>query len=173
MNIHLAYVNQPLPAYRERLMGDLKARLPFAISDGLLTLDLKPFFNAQRNQYYSTKILLQLIANRPEGAGKILGLVAPDLYIPVLTFLFGEAQLNGPGAVVSTFRLHNAFYGLREDPALLYDRLLKECLHELGHTLGLVHCEDFRCVMYASTYIEESDIKAADFCGRCREGLAG
>ena len=73
-----------------------------------------------------------------------------DLYIPVLTFVFGEAQLADGGAVVSAHRLHQEFYGMPTDPELLHERLLKESLHELGHTYGLRHCPDYTCVMSSS-----------------------
>ena len=36
----------------------------------------------------------------------------------------------------------------RED--LLRERLVKEAAHELGHTFGLRHCADWRCVMASS-----------------------
>ena len=73
-----------------------------------------------------------------------------DLYIPVLTFVFGEAQLSDGGAVVSAHRLRQEFYGMPTDPELLHERLLKESLHELGHTYGLRHCPDYTCVMSSS-----------------------
>jgi archaemetzincin len=41
-------------------------------------------------------------------------------------------------------------------------------VHELGHAFGLVHCRDQRCVMRASTYVEEVDLKDAGFCDACR-----
>lgn len=90
-----------------------------------------------------------------------------DLYIPVLTFVFGEAQLTNGGAVVSTHRLRQEFYGLPADSDLLHDRLLKESLHELGHTYGLRHCPDYTCVMSSSNGVERVDLKSADFCPLC------
>ena len=80
-----------------------------------------------------------------------LGVTVGDLYVPLLTFVFGEAQVDGSCATVSTARLRKEFYGLPADEALLRERLLKESLHELGHTFGLRHCADWRCVM-ASSY---------------------
>ena len=94
-----------------------------------------------------------------------------DLFIPILTFVFGEAQLQGIGSVVSTHRLHNRFYGLPEDRELTTDRLLKEAVHELGHTYGLIHCSQQRCVMNASTYVENIDQKPAELCPVCQKGI--
>jgi archaemetzincin len=94
-----------------------------------------------------------------------------DLYIPVLTFVFGEAQLDGMAAIVSTHRLQNQFYGLPHDDDLMLRRLEKEVIHELGHTFGLFHCRQFECVMRSSTYVEEIDLKRADLCDACRSSL--
>ena len=98
---------------------------------------------------------------------RILGVTGVDLYIPVLTFVFGQAQLAGPGAILSTYRLQNEFYGLPPNPDMLLDRVIKEATHELGHCFGLVHCPDFRCVMNASTYVEEVDLKGDWYCPEC------
>jgi archaemetzincin len=98
---------------------------------------------------------------------KVLGVTELDLFIPIFTFLFGEAQLNGPGALVSIHRLHNQFYGIPEDEERLRSRLVKESIHELGHTFGLIHCFALRCVMNTSTYVEEIDQKPPTFCRIC------
>jgi archaemetzincin len=89
------------------------------------------------------------------------------LFIPIFTFVFGEAQLGGRAALVSVRRLRQEFYGLAPDKAMLYARAEKEVLHELGHTLGLVHCRSFECVMRFSNSIEEVDLKSSDFCESC------
>jgi archaemetzincin len=97
--------------------------------------------------------------------------VDEDLYIPVLTFVFGEAQLDGSAAIVSTHRLKNQYYGLQKDDTLLYIRLEKEIVHELGHTFGMYHCRDYECVMKSSTYVEEIDLKKATPCPVCAQFL--
>jgi uncharacterized peroxidase-related enzyme len=94
---------------------------------------------------------------------------ACDLFVPVLTFVFGEAQLDGNCAVVSTARLDEEFYGLPARSDLLRERLVKEASHELGHTFGLRHCADWRCVMASSHAVERLDVKGADFCAACRD----
>ena len=109
-----------------------------------------------------------LLKHRPGGRGRIVGLTELDLYIPVLTFVFGQAQLGGPGAVVSTMRLHPEFYGLPPDEGLLADRAVKEVVHELGHGFGLVHCPDYACVMASSAYVEGVDLKQEIYCRDCR-----
>ncbi len=133
--------------------------------------DLPSVYDPVRNQYNSSGLLLQLINNVPPETLKILAVTGLDLFIPIFTFLFGEAQLNGKGALVSTHRLHNQFYGIPENEELLKDRLFKESVHELGHTFGLIHCFTLKCVMKSSTYVEEIDQKSTDFCKPCQQEI--
>jgi len=128
-------------------------------------------FDDRRGQCNSTQVLRRLLEGAEEDCVGVLGVTGLDLFIPVLTYVFGEAQLEGKAAVVSVFRLDNEAYGLPPDAALLTSRLIKEGIHELGHTRGLVHCTDPRCVMASSTYVEEIDLKDAEFCGRCLTAL--
>jgi len=124
-------------------------------------------FHAERRQYHSTEILGRLHALAGQECWRILGVTDFDLYIPILTFVFGEAQMGGSVAVVSTHRLHQQFYGLPGDEAVFQERLLKESLHELGHTLDLRHCEDYRCAMAGSHAVEWIDLKEAAICSEC------
>ena len=144
-------------------------RLPTRISSN----GLDPLFayDRQRSQYFSTRILERLLEERPVDALKIVGITNVDLFIPILTFVFGEAQLDGPAAVVSACRLHPTFYGLPSDDRLLDKRLAKETIHELGHTFGLIHCQNQACVMSASPYADRIDLKSEEFCLPCRRLL--
>jgi archaemetzincin len=126
-------------------------------------------FDPSRGQYNSTLFLGQLLRGLDADVSKVLGVTSVDLFVPVLTFVFGEAQLDGKAAVVSTHRLRNEAYGLPADERILMDRLDKEAIHEMGHTYGLVHCVTSTCVMRSSTYVEEIDLKSAEFCPACRE----
>jgi archaemetzincin len=128
-------------------------------------------FDSSRGQYHSTAILESLLADGGNGTDHILGVAGIDLFIPILTYVFGEAQLDGRAAVVSTYRLDSSRYGLPGDAPLLRDRLAKEAIHELGHTAGLVHCHHSMCVMRSSTYVEDIDLKSADFCPDCLKEL--
>ncbi len=131
------------------------------------SLSLKDGHDPVRNQYNSTWILSRLVELALEQECKILGITGVDLYVPVLTFVFGEAQLGGKAAVVSSFRLRDELYGLPPNPQRLRERLEKEAVHELGHTFGIVHCRDPLCVMHSYTYAEEIDFKLKDFCKTC------
>jgi archaemetzincin len=140
---------------------------------GSLNIDLVKTFDPTRQQYNSSQILLQIISRPPTDAVKVLGVVNVDLFIPILTFVFGEAQLRGIGSVIALQRLNNKFYGLSEDRKLLGERLVKEAIHELGHNFGLIHCRNQSCVMKSSTYVEEVDQKSGEMCSRCQEILRG
>jgi len=134
--------------------------------------DLSPNFNASRSQYHSTEMLVRMAARVTPDTWRMLGVTSVDLYIPILTFVFGEAQLQGALAVVSTHRLRQEFYGLPADDHLLSERLLKEAVHELGHTFGLTHCDDTGCAMAPSHAVEWIDLKTAQYCSRCAAALA-
>lgn len=125
-------------------------------------------YEAGRNQYYSTRILKEMLKEVPEDAEKLLGVTDKDLCIPILTYVFGEAQLGGTAAVVSLARLRQEHYGLAPDRELFQERLRKECLHELGHTFGLIHCQSRECVMYLSNTVVDVDGKGRNFCRSCR-----
>jgi archaemetzincin len=137
-----------------------------------LTIDVAPLgfdpetaFDTGRSQYNSRLLLARLQEDRD--AFRVLGVAGVDLFIPVLTYVFGEAQLNGPAALVSLHRLRPETYGLPANEPLLSERLYKEIVHELGHTFGLLHCAEQTCVMRSSTYVEEIDLKGERFCGPC------
>ena len=117
-------------------------------------------------------IISKLLERYEDLEGKVLGVTSGDLFVPVLTYVFGEAQLEGKVAVVSYHRLGEDFYGLPADEELLQSRLLKESVHELGHTFGLLHCSNYLCVMHSSTGVEEIDIKTDKLCADCRKKLS-
>lgn len=124
-------------------------------------------FDPVRKQYHATAFLRKLAGMEPKG--RLLGIAGVDLYVPIFTFVFGEAQLAGPCGVVSIHRLREEFYGLPGKPDLLGARLLKEAVHELGHTFGLRHCPDWQCAMTASHTIDRLDLKAPALCPKCRK----
>jgi archaemetzincin len=132
------------------------------------SVDPTPALDTVRNQYNSSILLACILADRGGESGKVLGVTGLDLFVPVLTFVFGEAQLDGAAALVSTCRLDETFYGLPSNQTLLRERLIKEAVHELGHTFGLIHCRNFECVMHSSTSVEEIDLKGMELCVECR-----
>jgi archaemetzincin len=163
----------PIGEVEETLLSFLKKSLfqTFNIETRIRNcrFDLSHVYDPVRNQYNSTGLLLELLNDTAPETSKILGITELDLFIPIFTFLFGEAQLKGIGALVSAHRLHNQFYGIPENQDLFRSRLLKEGIHELGHTFGLIHCFTLNCVMKSSTYVEEIDQKSLSFCKFCEQ----
>lgn len=133
--------------------------------------DLRFAFDPRRGQYASFSILELLVRLCPVDAVKLLALADCDLFIPVLTFVFGHAQLDGRVAVVSFARLRQEFYGLAANREVFLERAYKEALHETGHTFGLVHCADRTCAMSLATGVRQIDQKRAAFCAACAARL--
>lgn len=129
-------------------------------------------FEPKRCQYYSTKILKEISQLLPSDGLKILGITEVDLCTPVLTFVFGEAHFAGVAAVISLARLRQEYYQLPENKRILINRAIKEAIHELGHTFGLVHCSDSQCVICFSPNVLSVDQKGYNFCPLCQEILA-
>lgn len=127
--------------------------------------------DASRRQYNSVVILREVRRLAPPDALKLLALTERDLFIPMLSFVFGQAQLDGVAALVSTARLRQEFYGLPPDPELAVVRTAKEAIHEAGHTFGLTHCHDPSCPMSIANSVLHADRKGTGLCPSCREAL--
>lgn len=167
----------PLKFYSNLLLRNLTAEFAKRFSGVIHTIDLKinldDFFSVDRRQYFSTQILAEAIKLTDEYDGKIIIITDADIFVPALTFVFGEAQLNGKHSILSVCRLHEEFYSGISDEELLLERTIKEALHELGHNYGLRHCLDWDCVMHASHGIEEVDIKGNTYCRKCISKIEG
>lgn len=157
---------QAFTLVRERLAWELEAPvreldlpgIEFALDPG-------------RRQFGSIPVLEMLTRICPADAWKLLAITGRDLFIPVLTFVFGHAQLGGRVAVISLARLRQEFYGLPPNLEVFFERASKEALHETGHTCGLVHCADRACAMALSTNVRQIDGKRAAFCAACSAQL--
>ncbi len=113
--------------------------------------------------------MLEWLLREGPAEGRVLGMTDVDLFIPILTFVFGEAQLDGRAAVVSTARLVEP---VLVDRRVLWERLAKEAVHELGHALGLTHCSRPECAMSRSAGLRDVDRKGGQLCADCRTLLA-
>ena len=122
-----------------RLLEWLRQELyeKFRVPTEVLGPAIDPSFarHAERQQYHSSEILARMQKYVNGSTWRLVGITELDLYIPILTFVFGEAQLGGAAALVSYHRLRQEFYGLPPDADVLANRLLIEAVHELGHTL--------------------------------------
>lgn len=152
-----------------RRLGDVLSRdLEVACVVDARQLDPSSAFHPERRQYHSSKIIAELGRINP-GSDWLLGVTSLDLFIPILTFVFGEAETGGRCATVSSHRLRQEFYGLPADDELCFERLIKEAAHEIGHLWSLHHCDDYNCLMASSHSVEWVDLKGRRFCDDCRE----
>ena len=166
--VHLLRVGTTPASLLDELRRQIPLYLPVACEILSVELDPTPTYHAERQQFHSSELLGRIQTIVQPKCWRVLAVADVDLYIPILKYVFGEAQLGGPCAIVSTFRLRQEFYGLERDDALLSQRLTKECVHELGHTLDLRHCENYRCAMASSHAVEWVDIRESTLCESCR-----
>jgi archaemetzincin len=143
--------------------------IPIHIKEG--HLDLSEFYDPARRQYNGNLLLKKVDNQYAAESIKTFGLFYVDLFIPILTYIFGQAFLGGRSAIASIYRLSNERYGLKEIDNYLLTRFTKEVIHELGHTFGLIHCHVPGCVMSSSTYVEDIDQKSSNLCIKCRAEL--
>jgi archaemetzincin len=165
----------PVGNIEGQLLRDLRPAIEktFHVPCRILDVCLDPEFalHGERQQYHSSQILQRMQSFLSGETWRMLGVAAVDLYIPILTFVFGEAQMGGPTAVMSAHRLKQEFYGLASDRDLLLQRAVKEAVHELGHTLSLMHCDDYNCAMAPSHAVEWIDLKNSALCPGCRSAV--
>ena len=143
--------------------------IPVKIREGYMALS--EHYDLSRKQYNGNELLKVVDQRFGAETTKTLGLFNIDLFIPILTYIFGQAFLNGRCGIASIYRLSNERYGIKKDQTVFVDRIRKEVIHELGHTFGLIHCSNPSCVMRSSTYVEDIDQKDARLCDKCRGEL--
>jgi archaemetzincin len=128
-------------------------------------------YDRARKQYSAPMILKALQEASSHAEGRTLGVTEEDLFIPMLSFVYGQAQVNGHLALLSTARLRQEFYGLPANAELTYSRGVKEAIHEMGHTFGLTHCPDPGCPMSLSNTIVQVDRKRDALCSSCMDWI--
>ena len=135
-------------------------------------------FDNQRNQWNSSDILQwlsdkykKLYSKERRTTIKILAICDFDAYSGNLNFVFGEVHLDGSISAIYLPRLGQEFYGLKPDKSVFCQRLVKEAVHELGHSFGLSHCKNIKCVMHFSNSLSDTDIKTNDLCDVCKVHL--
>lgn len=155
------------PELTQAVTSEIERTYGFATEIKPVLEDLAFAFDQNRQQYHSTLILEQLAAQMPAHCLRILAIAQVDLFIPILTHVYGEAQLGGAACVVSIFRLNEGRSGLNVSPPYI-DRIVKEAIHELGHTFNLRHCQDHACIMHYCRNEEDVDRKSNDLCRYCK-----
>jgi archaemetzincin len=161
---------KPLGNIADEIMDELQDRVggifhcPTEIKAGFS--DLSEDYNSERKQYLSSKLLASLTKTGQNE--RVVGIADVDLYVPSLNFVFGEADMASGTAIVSLCRLRQEYYGLTPNENLFVERATKEVVHELGHTFGLEHCPNNKCVMHFSNSLADTDLKKAHFCNKCR-----
>ncbi len=157
------------------ILEELKERLdqtfgcPIEITPRIDSFDQA--YDPRRRQYLASVLLAKLKVPSVAKDEKVLGLVDADLYAPGLNFVFGQADIFSGVAIISLYRLRQEYYGLPSDGVMFLDRVTKEAVHELGHTFGLGHCSDTKCIMHFSNSLADTDWKQAAFCSQCRPKL--
>ena len=161
----------PYGPVEENILAALEEGLWRAFGFHVSRLDPRPppafALDVKRGQCNSHLLLGDAATRQPPGGCRLLGITEADLFIPMLSFVFGQAQVGGKSAVVSVARLKQDFYGLDPNPPLACRRAMKEGIHEIGHTLGLTHCSDRNCPMSLSNTIGQVDVKGDELCERC------
>jgi archaemetzincin len=132
-----------------------------------LNQDLSFSYDVSRMQYHSTAIMEKMTPQIPSQAIKAIAIVEVDLFIPILTHVYGEAQMGGKMCIVSTYRLKDELPHLDGNPVYC-NRVVKESIHELGHTFNLRHCPDQTCIMHYCRTLMDVDRKSDQLCRYCQ-----
>lgn len=167
----------PLGGIEDGFLESLKEGLTGIFSAGVEVLPSIPIpegtLHPLRGQYHSGRILISLSRSFSinKGDQRVLGITEADLYAEGLNYIFGLADRKTGFSMISLARLRQGFYGLPPDEELFKNRILKESVHEIGHTYGLYHCQRNECVMRFSSSLKDTDCKEHSFCPDCLKKL--
>jgi archaemetzincin len=145
----------------------------FTVINNVVTQIPTNIFDNRRNQYLSDQLLAWLQHTlEPSKDTKVLAVCDFDAYFGKYNFCFGEAIIGGNVSAIYLERL--LIYNSNDNSSsqsLLQNRIVKEAIHEIGHTFGLRHCLRDFCIMFKSKTILDTDKKNKDFCESCQSLL--
>jgi archaemetzincin len=165
--LRIVPINAIDPAFLARLGLCLEERFLYRITVERALVVPRSAVNIPRQQMFLSTLTTKVLRQYPDGDGLLLAVTDFDLYKTSHRYIFGDADEQRRIAVVSLHRLRGEFYGENQDDNLLFQRTLKEGVHELGHAVGLKHCYNARCAMYYSNSIFETDNKMSHLCELC------
>jgi archaemetzincin len=169
--VRIVPVNTVDAAFLDRLATCLEERFLTSVRVERSLVVARSTLNATRGQLFVATLNAKVLRAHPHADAVLLAITDFDLYKTSHRFIFGDADETQSVAVVSVNRLRCEFYGEPGDANLLFQRTLKESIHELGHAFGLRHCYNARCAMYYSNSIFETDNKMPHFCDACDRRL--
>lgn len=167
--LRIVPINAIDPAFLQRLGLCLEERFLFSATVERALAVPRSAVNSTRQQMFVATLTTKVLRQHHDDVGLLLAITDFDLYKTSHRFVFGDADESRRVAVVSLHRLRSEFYGEEPDENVLFQRTLKECVHELGHAVGLKHCYNARCAMYYSNSIFETDNKMSHFCEVCEK----
>ena len=165
--LRIVPINAIDPAFLARLGLCLEERFLYSSTVERSLAVPRSAVNSARQQMFLSTLTGKVLRQYPDGEGLILAVTDFDLYTTSHRYIFGDADEQRRIAVISLHRLRSEFYGEDPDENVLFQRALKEAVHELGHANGLKHCYNARCAMYYSNSIFETDNKMSHLCEVC------
>lgn len=168
-DLRIVPINAMDAAFLQRLGLCLEERFLYRVSVERALVVPRSAVNSARQQMFVSTLTTKVLRQYPDDGGLLLAVTDYDLYKTSHRFVFGDADEQRRVAIVSLHRLRSDFYGEDPDENVLFQRTLKECVHELGHAIGLKHCYNARCAMYYSNSIFETDNKMPHFCEVCEK----
>ena len=168
-DLRIVPINAIDSAFLQRLGLCLEERFLYRVNVERALVVPRSAVNSARQQMFVSTLTTKVLRQYPDDGGLLLAITDFDLYKTSHRFIFGDADEQRRIAVVSLHRLRSDFYGEDPDENVLFQRTLKECVHELGHAVGLKHCYNARCAMYYSNSIFETDNKMSHFCEVCEK----
>jgi len=169
--IRIVPINAIEPGFLDRLALCIEERFLTSVQLERSLAVTRTALNAARRQLFLSTLSSKVLRAFPGEDGVRLAITDFDLYKTSHRFIFGDGDETTGVAVVSLHRLRSEFYGEEPDGNLLFQRTLKEAVHQLGHALGLKHCFNARCAMYYSNSVFETDNKMPHFCDVCERRL--